>query len=89
MLETIAIRAKRGVVVDAARHVRPMALHNLAVSSLLEIENVEGACRAGNDVGSFLHALGEAALLEESGDSAERRNVGARGQKLNKFATGS
>ena len=77
------------VVVDAARHVGPMALHDLAVSSLLEIENVEGAGRAGDDVGSFLHALGEAALLEESGDSAERRNVRACGQKFNKFTTGS
>ena len=54
-----------------------MAIANLAVSGLLEIENIEGAGRAGNDVGSFLHALGEAALLEEGSDSAERRNVRA------------
>jgi len=58
------------------------------VRGLLEIENVEGPGRAGDDVGSLLHALGEAALLQESGDSAERRNVGARGQKFNEFTTG-
>ena len=58
------------------------------MSGLFKIENVEGAGGAGDDVGSFLHALGEAGLLEESGDSPERRNVGACGQKFNKFTTG-
>ena len=76
------------VVVDAACHVRPVGLQDFAVSGLFEIENVEGAGRAGDDVGCFLHALGEAALLEEGGDSAERRNVGAGGQKFDEFTTG-
>jgi hypothetical protein len=65
-----------------------MSLNDLAVSGLLEIENVQGAGRAGDDVGCFLQALGEAALLEESGDSSERSNIGARGQKFNEFTTG-
>ena len=61
---------------------------HLAVSGLLEIEDVEGFGRVCNDVGSFLGVLGEGALLEEGGDSAERSDIGAGGQKLQKFATG-
>ena len=53
VLVPFAIGAQRGVVVDAAGHVSPMAGHDLAVSGLLEIEDVESVGRVGNDVGSF------------------------------------
>ena len=88
VLESFAIRAERAVVVDAARHVRPVALQNFPVGGLLEIENVEGAGRAGDDVGGFLHALSEAGLLEERGDSPERCDIGARCQEFDEFTTG-
>ena len=55
----IAIRAKCRVVVNTADHVRPMSRRNLAVCGFLEIENVEGVTRTGNDVGSLLGVLRE------------------------------
>ena len=87
MLEAFAIGAQRRVVVHAARHVGPVALPDLAVRGLLEIENVEGAGRAGDDVGGLLRALREAGLFEIGGDSAERRNVWAGGQKFDEFTS--
>src|SRR5580700_6756976 len=81
-----------------------MAIPDLAVSGLLEIENIEGVGRSGNDVGSggtFLRdslagglgrglggCLGQGALLEESGDSAAGSNIGACGHEFHKFTTG-
>ena len=84
-LKRLAIGAQRCVVVDAAGHVGPVALHDFAVSGFLEIENVESAGRAGDYIGGFLHALGEAASLKESGDAAERRDIGTSGQKFNEL----
>ena len=57
MLVAFAIGAQRGVVVHAAGHVGPVTGHDLAVSSFLEIENVEGFCRARDDVGSLRSVL--------------------------------
>jgi hypothetical protein len=45
MLEPFAIGAKRGVIVDATRHVSPMAGVDLAVRGFLEIEDVKGLGR--------------------------------------------
>ena len=88
MLEPFAIGAERGIVINTARHVSPMAGRDLAVCSLLEIEDIEGPSRITNDLGDFLGLLGEATLPEEGGHSPERSDIGARRQKLEKFATG-
>ena len=88
VLEHVAIGMERQVVVDAARHVSPMTRQDVVVSDVLEIEDVEGVGRVSHKVGGFLGALGEGALLDESGDSAERGNIGACGKKPEKFAAG-
>ncbi len=88
VLEHFAIGVKGRVVVDAARHVRPMAGLDLVVSDLFEIEDIQGVGRATNKVGRFRGLLGGRALLEEAGQSAERGDIGAGGQKLEKFAPG-
>jgi hypothetical protein len=79
VFETFAIGVERAVIVNSARHVRPMTLHDFAVGGLLEIENIECTGRAGDYVGSFLRALCEAVSLKERGHSAKRRDVGAGG----------
>ena len=81
-----AIGADRQVVVDAARHVRPVAGQDLAVRGLFEIEDVERVRRARNHVGGFRGALAGDAWLEESGDAAERGDIRARRQKFEKLA---
>src|SRR5580692_458370 len=88
VLEPFAIGAERGVVVDAACHVSPMTGLDLAASGLLEIEDVEGLGWASDDFGGLLGILGESTWPHERSDSAESSYVGARGQKLEKFATG-
>ena len=80
MPETFAIRAERGIIVDAARHIGPMSGHHLAVGDLLEIEDVESLGRVSNELGSTLR--------EEGRDSTQHRYIGTRGQKLDKFAAG-
>src|SRR4029077_2921787 len=85
VLETFAIGAQSGVVVYATLHESPMAGLDLAMSGLLEIEDVDGAGRVSNDVGSFLGVLGEGSLTDDGGDSAERSHIRACGQKLEKF----
>ena len=65
-----------------------MAGLDLAVSGLLEIEDVERLRRVGDDFGSCAGVLGQAAPLEECGYSAKRSDVRAGGQKLQKFAAG-
>ncbi len=91
MLISFTIGAQRGIVVHATHHESPMAVADLAVRGLLEIENVEGFGRRGDHIGSSRgfrsDCLSQAALLEESSDSAERGNIRAGGQKFKKFAT--
>jgi hypothetical protein len=58
------------------------------VSRFLEIENVEGFTRAGNDAGNFLGVLREALLFEEGRDSAKRSNIRTGSHKFQKFTTG-
>jgi hypothetical protein len=65
-----------------------MAIPDLAVSSFLEIENIESFAGARNNAGSPLSALREAPLFEESRDSAKSSNIGACGKKFQKFTTG-
>jgi len=65
-----------------------MAGHHPTVSGFLEIENVKGVTGARYDVGSLLGVLREAGSLEERCDSAKGSNIGACGQKFQKFTTG-
>src|SRR5712692_6114495 len=88
MLEPFAIGAERGVIVDATRHVSPMAGQDFAVRGFLEIEDVEGLGRVSNEVKSFRGVLGQGTLLEESSDSAERSDIGTCCEKLEKFSAG-
>jgi hypothetical protein len=66
-----------------------VAVADLGVSSLLEIENVQGFRWTADDFRGRWAALGETALPKESRDSAERGNIGTGGQELQKFATSS
>ena len=59
------------------------------MSDLLEIEDVEGVGWVSNEIGGFLGALSEGALLDEGANAAERGNIRACGQELEKFAAGS
>ena len=72
MLEPIAIGAQGGVIIYAARHVSPVPRIHLAMSGLLEIENVEGLRRARNNIGRRAAVLreGEAASLQKCGHAA-------------------
>jgi hypothetical protein len=84
----VAIGVKRRVVTKAAHHVRPMAGHDLAVSGFLEIKGVERLSRTGNDVGGLRGVLREDPSFEKGHDFSERSNIGAWGQKFQKFTTG-
>jgi hypothetical protein len=70
-----------------------MAVANLAMSSLLEIKNVEGFGWGIDDVGvgraRLSGRLRQPALLQESGDSAECGDIGTRSEELEKLATRS
>src|SRR5882762_2785106 len=88
VLERFPVGAKRAVVVDATRHVRPVSLYDSAASGLLEIENVKGLGRIRNDTGSSRGVLGQHISLEVRGDSAERSDVRTSCKKLEKFPAG-
>jgi hypothetical protein len=64
-----------------------MTAHDLAVSGFLEIKDVERLSLTGNDAGSLRGVLREDPSFEKGHDFTERSNIGAWGQKFQKFTT--
>src|SRR5467141_902685 len=85
VLDRFPVGAKRAVIVDATRHVRPVSLYDSAASGFLKIKDVQRLGRVGNDVGSSRRVLGQHISLEVSSDSSKRSDVGTGCKKLEKF----
>ena len=77
--ESITIGAQRGIVIHAARHVRPMPRLHLAMSGLLEIEDVQRLRGAPNNLGCGAPVLrqGKAASLQKRAYTAKSGDVRA------------
>ena len=90
--EADAIRAQRRIVIEAARHVRPVARRHFAPGCLFEVEDVRRLGRTGDDVAGASSDGGtilcEHPLLEKYGRSAAGRDMRARGEEAKELPSG-